>query len=323
MESIKRSYIIHSFILVFVFCFGSCTFDINSNHNLMIVVDLSVSMKQNLPGGQNRLEKTKLSLCDFIDQNVPPYFNIGLRSFSDNTEEVRKPIKAKKQNVNQIKKAIMDLPFQGGTNFSSILEELPNDFNGLYGNNYVLIAGDGQYGSSVYTEVVKCRKQIEQFGIVKGISMGIETSASETNNLTEIAKHFTSEGLEFAFASVKPDDFKTLATEFYKISYALLFLFRIIAFCMCVVITFLFIEVINELVRKTGFSPRQSAIISGLMLPVLLYYCFLYYLSDILNDNINNVIGFIFVLTFFYFLLGSMFTQTEPSNHSSKEDFDL
>jgi len=274
-------------IVVLIILFNGCYISPFENHYLMIILDLSVSMDE-------RLEDTKRSLCKFIENDIPRSFHIGLRVFSSGTERVY-DIRPQKNDVEIIKRAIMRLRSIGGTNFTSILHELPDDFRRFHGNYYVLVAGDGQYGN-IYDKVIECRLQLERYGKVTGIGFGIDLSPSEQDNIDKIAYHLTSIDNSHIFVNVESEsNFFNLSSAFYKINYALLIIYRIIAFIICLFISYFLVVMIYELSTKTFcISPQISAVLASLIFPFFILIAFLFYLSDIAGDYINTVAALLY-----------------------------
>ncbi len=293
-----------------IFCTLSCVNNPLGQHNLMVVLDLSTSMDVSTPSGKTRLEQTQKSICDFLDNDIGSNFNIGFRFFSGGTTKLV-PLGPKKENLQKIKSLVMSQNSIGGTNFRSILSELPKDFAGMSGKNYVMIAGDGQYGN-VCPEVEACKRQIETYGKVKGISVGIDLDPREHINQKEIATCFTSAGEEPVFTHVKTFDFGNLALEFFRIRYAMLLLFRIIAFCICVGLSLVLSEIIREITRKIGVNPMHASLVGTLILPFLLFAAFQYYLSEVAGEYINLVVGVLFVLTLLLAWMGSRRKDIKP-----------
>jgi len=310
----------HLEIMVFILYFFTvgCSSATGDQKSLMIILDLSTSMDAALRSGQSRLEETKQSLCEFIDNDIPHDFYIGLRVFSNRTARIIK-MSSHKENAEKMKNEIMSLSSIGGTNFESILAELPNDFAGLSGKKYILVAGDGQYDRAIYPSVIQCRKTLEQNGKVKGIGVGLDlTNPREIENLKMIAHHFTSPDTNSIYTHVNSTDFSNLSFAFYKIRYHLLILYRLIAFAICILITAVFSQIVYELGRTASLSPFQSAFCATLSIIFLIYISFIYYLSDVAGGWLNLLMAASFLTAITYFLVLNRNRFFNP--HANKDE---
>ena len=150
MEKLKRRIIFTGICLLIVFTFASKLFAQSANESVLIILDLSKSMNEQLRSGETKIEVAKKAVTDVM-QTLPSDTNIGLRVYGHKSgflgmnqcskTELLAPIKP--NNKEAILSEIEKLEPSGVTPIAYSLKKAINDFKDDDRPKRIILISDG------------------------------------------------------------------------------------------------------------------------------------------------------------------------------------